>query len=64
VKLYPVVFICRTCEQFNSQELGTERFEVKQTEFESLTDASQHLMRYDHHMDAVVKEEEINAKNR
>lgn len=38
-----VVFICRTCEHYNSMERGDSKFEERQTEFESLTDAFKHL---------------------
>ena len=39
-----VIFICTTCEDFNKQYLGTDGFIQQQTEFESLTEATEHIL--------------------
>lgn len=39
-----VVFTCRTCEHINKQYLGMPNFELKETEFYSLTDAYEHVL--------------------
>ena len=52
-----VFFICRSCEHTNSMELGLEGFIPRQVEYESLTEISQHMIKYDHHVEAFVKED-------
>jgi hypothetical protein len=57
-----VIIICRTCEDINKSRLGTTGFDVRDTEYESLTDAMEHLLSYEredspnHRMEMVVKE--------
>ena len=38
-----VIFKCNTCEYRNKVELGIKDYILKETEFESLSDAWQHL---------------------
>lgn len=57
-----VTIICRTCEGINKNWAGTPDYVVLETEYESLTDAIEHLLGtehssgYQHRMEAVVKE--------
>lgn len=41
--IHQIVIICTTCQQINKQELGMPNFEPLQTEYESLTEAWQHI---------------------
>lgn len=43
-KINQIIFICRTCEDTNKQLLGEEGFELKNCEFESLTEAYEHML--------------------
>lgn len=58
---YPVTFVCRTCEQINKQLMGTHDFDGRETEFDSLTSAWEHMQeytskeRYNHHIETIVK---------
>lgn len=43
-KVIEVIIVCRTCEHFNSMNRGMPDYIEAQTEFESLTDAYEHLL--------------------
>ena len=40
-----VIFICTTCEDINKSKLGMSNFELLETRYESLTGASDHLIK-------------------
>ena len=53
--MYPklkVNIICDSCEHMNKEYAGTKGYEMKETEFHSLTDAVQHIVAtaYVHHV--------------
>ena len=50
-----VVFVCLTCQEINKQHLGTEGFEVRETELDSFTAASEHLIDNAHRHYIVVE---------
>lgn len=50
-----IIIRCRSCEDINKAKLGMPGFEVKETEFESLTHAWEHLINQDYHHDMVIE---------
>ena len=54
-----VVIICRSCEYRNSNYRGLSGFTELQTEYESLTDAWQHLLRTNEDRDDCIHEMEM-----
>lgn len=53
-----VIFRCTTCEYRNSMDLGMPHFIPFNTEFESLSDAYNHMINNENHeVIAVIKEE-------
>ena len=60
IKEYPVTFICRTCEDINKQLLGTVGFIIRDTTFDSLTDAYEHIIGNDstynsHRIESIIE---------
>lgn len=64
-----VTFICKTCEYRNENQLGMPGFDPVNTEYESLTEAMEHLMATrlnpqdsTHDIIAVFEEQDAKAK--
>lgn len=58
-----VFFKCTSCEDRNSSMLGMDGYIIQQTEFESFTDAWNHMManhNYTHHEIIAFIQEETN----
>lgn len=53
-----IKFICHTCEYRNRVETGVDGYEQRQTEFESFTEAWQHLFEIERHQDEVMHDME------
>ena len=55
-----VTFTCMSCEDINKNLLGTDNFIVKETEFDTLTSAVEHILDYgyNHYIVAQVQENE------
>lgn len=46
-----IIVVCQSCEDTNKSLLGIDDFVVRQTEFESFSEAFDHMMEYrDHYM--------------
>lgn len=38
-----IIFFCTTCEYFNTMNLGTSKFNMRQTEYDNLMEAILHV---------------------
>lgn len=60
-----VIVKCTTCEHYNEMELGTPNFKPRQVEYESFTEAYEHMLAHEfglHHMIMIGKTNEEISK--